>query len=356
MPRNISTLESNPNLDVLRSFAVISVCIAHGARSAGLESGTASIGLLGVLIFFVHTSLVLMASMERLELSGFRLVFSFYLRRIFRIYPLSIICVLALVALRMPPQNWDGATFITPSPVELISNLALVQNLTASRDLLLPMWSLPYEIQMYIMLPFVFILLKRAPGLLTVSLLWLSSALIAYVLPASAAADFMGYAPCFLSGAIAFVIFKQRQTVGGLPAWSWPVTIGGFFIAFLVLNNVGASYVSANSRKWLVCLPLGLLLAHFQPVRAGWLRSASHFVAKYSYGIYLGHMFALHLAFRTLTPLPLGAKVGVFLVSTAGLAVFLYHAVESPMIGVGKRVAGSLVPTYGQVHGSAARI
>jgi len=61
---------------------------------------TTSFGLFGVLIFFVHTCLVLMYSMERSGLNGSSLHKDFYIRRVFRIYPLSILAVGVAVALQ----------------------------------------------------------------------------------------------------------------------------------------------------------------------------------------------------------------------------------------------------------------
>ena len=54
-----------------------------------------------MLLFFVHTSLVLMYSMQRSPLRGGALFRDFYIRRFFRIYPLSILTVLAAVALHL---------------------------------------------------------------------------------------------------------------------------------------------------------------------------------------------------------------------------------------------------------------
>ena len=59
------------------------------------------IGTFGVLIFFVHTSLVLMYSMERSDMRGEALFANFYIRRIFRIYPLSVLAVLVAVMLKL---------------------------------------------------------------------------------------------------------------------------------------------------------------------------------------------------------------------------------------------------------------
>ena len=75
-----------PNLDLLRTVAVLLVFVGHLMLTAGVR-GLGDVGRFGVLIFFVHTSLVLMLSMERLGLTGGRLYFAFLIRRFFRIYP-----------------------------------------------------------------------------------------------------------------------------------------------------------------------------------------------------------------------------------------------------------------------------
>src|SRR5271167_184997 len=81
------------NLDCLRTFAVLSVIVDHAGvmlasvRGAEPAAWVLRIGHIGVLAFFVHTSLVLMFSLERLSRSPDPLAFRFYIRRLFRIYP-----------------------------------------------------------------------------------------------------------------------------------------------------------------------------------------------------------------------------------------------------------------------------
>src|ERR1700744_2238219 len=89
------------NLDILRSFAVSLVLLAHTidvvAYKHHLEGGseyTECFGRLGLLLFFVHTSLVLSYSLARIPARGWELFRTFMVRRVFRLYPLSIFCVL----------------------------------------------------------------------------------------------------------------------------------------------------------------------------------------------------------------------------------------------------------------------
>jgi peptidoglycan/LPS O-acetylase OafA/YrhL len=73
-----------------------------------------------------------------------------------------------------------------------------------------------------------------------------------------------------------------------------------------------------------------------------WLRKACHYIARYSYGIYLTHFVCIWFAFAELARLPLGLRWLVF-VTTAGAApVVLYHMVEAPMISLGHRIVNSL--------------
>jgi len=58
-----------PNLDFLRAVAVLLVLADHpGRHFQRFQFG--SLGLFGVLLFFVHTSLVLTYSMQRSHLAG----------------------------------------------------------------------------------------------------------------------------------------------------------------------------------------------------------------------------------------------------------------------------------------------
>lgn len=75
----------------------------------------------------------------------------FYVRRFFRIYPLSVFTILVALAFHIPSTTWG-----VPDPITglgIAANLLLVQNLITGTDILSPMWSLPYEVQMYVVLP-----------------------------------------------------------------------------------------------------------------------------------------------------------------------------------------------------------
>jgi peptidoglycan/LPS O-acetylase OafA/YrhL len=74
-----------------------------------------------------------MYSMRRSELTGWPLVANFVTRRIFRIYPLSIIAVLTALALHLDSDvnGIRGLSYgLLPGQIGIASNLLLIQNLT----------------------------------------------------------------------------------------------------------------------------------------------------------------------------------------------------------------------------------
>ena len=113
------------NLDLLRSVVVLLVLVDHLFMAAGLADRypvVYDMGRLGVLMFFVHTSLVLMLSLERSEDRNSGDLFrGFYIRWAFRIYPLSIACVLLACAFGVP-QTPGGAP-ATRGAFQIIANL-----------------------------------------------------------------------------------------------------------------------------------------------------------------------------------------------------------------------------------------
>jgi peptidoglycan/LPS O-acetylase OafA/YrhL len=141
------------------------------------------IGKFGVLLFFVHTCLVLMYSMERSQLNGWSLARNFYIRRLFRIYPLSILAVLTAVALHLDSGVNGVAGLSRAGPVaagRIFSNLLLVQNLMRPGSIINVLWSLPYEVQMYIFLPFLFMWVRgKRSSLWQLCILWGLSVVLA---------------------------------------------------------------------------------------------------------------------------------------------------------------------------------
>jgi len=352
----IAAYYDNPNLDFLRSFAVLLVLVGHLTCYFGkLQLGPWNLllmGSLGVLFFFVHTSLVLMSSLQRRWNSWFssapeklfsRKVFflEFMVRRCFRIYPLSVTVVVLILAFQLPQATVEPGVFhgFRADAGDIIANLFLVQNLAHRIPLLGPMWSLPYELQMYIFLPWIFLFVRRGrlviPTVATWVLVSSSALIVAHYQPNP---SLLLFAPCFLPGVLAYKL-QQVVTFDRLPASLWPFFVAGLSAMFLMMGGPGEHWFA----KWCACLSLGLAIPRFAPISNRCIVGASHLVAKYSYGIYLTHFFAIWFAFDRLAPRGALQKVAVFTLLTTGLPILFYHTIEEPMIGVGKRIADHYV-------------
>jgi peptidoglycan/LPS O-acetylase OafA/YrhL len=301
------------NLDVLRAYAVLLVFAAHASASLGFQTILGAdihrLGRFGVLLFFVHTCLVLMMSLERHRETALH----FYFRRAFRIFPLSIAFVVLTIFLRVP-SGPETSTFIAPSIREVVSNLLLVQNLTYDRSILGVLWSLPLELNMYLLLPAVFLLAKR--GSKVIAALWIASVCLALIQPFThgmSRLEVLRFAPNFLPGVLAFTL--KRNPV--LPAWAW--------MPFLLALTAAFSFIGDDYAGWILCLALGLAIPHFHAsTRFIWLPAE---IAKYSYGIYLSHIAVLWFCFHVL---PFGWLLFVPLAIAVPIAS--YHLIEHPMI------------------------
>jgi peptidoglycan/LPS O-acetylase OafA/YrhL len=102
-----------------------------------------------------------MMSLDRLSVDGARRFTTFYVRRLFRIYPLAVVTVAVVFAIHISPLSWGNVPVVPPTAGNILSNLFLVQNLTKAPSVTGPLWSLPYEVQMYVVLPFLYLIARR---------------------------------------------------------------------------------------------------------------------------------------------------------------------------------------------------
>lgn len=316
-------------LDGVRATAVLLVVVSHlllqitnGAEPSIYSYRT--MGRVGVGIFFVHTTLVLMASLARHGSAPL----PFYIRRVFRIYPLSVAIVLLFALLQFAAQ-------VPIDKGKLLSNLLLVQNITGDTSFPRPLWSLPYEVQMYLVLPALYPLIKTRRPLMWASFLWTWSVIMALALPsASLAYKLMQFVPCFLPGVLAFVISRRTQTEAS------PLLLFGLIIVAGVIGvpMLVASGLPEMPLLWGLCLVLGLTVPRSEELRNRHLVRGSGLVAKYSYGVYMTHVLALG-AIDGLMPGPVIVQWAAMLILLPGLAYICYHCIEKRGVALGARLA-----------------
>lgn len=293
------------------------------------------LGILGVLLFFVHTCLVLMFSLERQEAKfGRAKMFRvFMIRRCFRVYPLTMIVVTLIYVFAIPQVDVRSYGF---GPMTLdfwgyLANFFLVQNITDTRSILLPLWSLPYEMQMYLFLPALFLWIRTVRSLALLLVLWLVSVAVSITqFSLDLHPRLLWLVPAFFPGVMAYWISKRATP--RLPFWLFAaaLVVGAFL--FMAAPGPGATFKGMP-----FCLALGLTLPLFREVRHGGIRRVSHLLAKYSYGIYITHMLCQWVAFVYLGHLAFPLQAVIFTVLLVALPMALYHGVESPMIRVGNQ-------------------
>lgn len=313
----MNRMRESPNLDALRSIAVGLVVLSHVRYFIGagpwMLQALDVLGHMGVVIFFVHTTLVLMYSLERRPGAV-----PFYTRRVFRIWPLAIVAVLTMALLLSGgPSAISGAA--------LVSNLLLIQNLTGHASTPAPLWSLPYEVQMYLFLPALFLFTRTVRRWATVYVVVLSMALLAWAFKVHG--QLISFAPCFLPGVLAYILPRRNSSPLLLFA---VVGAGAAIIPPLVI--AGADQAMSF---WVLCLVLGLIIPQCRELTSRSIAKAAKTVAKYSYGIYLTHMMAIGFTLSGLFPGPWFVQWTAFFVMLAGLSLMAYRFIEAPGIRLG---------------------
>lgn len=334
------------NLDLLRATAVLLVLVAHTLNfTVAPESWQPILQLLGnsgVVLFFVHTSTVLMRSLERSEtkgLWGWGLAKDFYTRRAFRIYPLAILTVAAVILFHIQREPSD-LVFIRPTVPETVANLTLTQNFWGLRSILAPLWSLPYEMEMYVLLPFLFFRVLRLErrGLALLATIGLAVAILypfALSIRGAWRLSVIDYLPCFLAGVIAYRL--AQLTRPRMSYWYWPLTI---FAVLLVVSFTHPPMDLGFWRGWIVAFVVGGMMPFVREIPASFISRGSHTIAKYSYGVYLSHLPILDLAVRVMRDEPIAFRLFAGILGFLLLPPILYHSVEQPMIRLGAGLAG----------------
>jgi peptidoglycan/LPS O-acetylase OafA/YrhL len=333
-----------PNLDFLRSLAVLLVVASHvGMFYVNRAQIIAPLGGLGVDLFFVHTSLVLMQSLERQEREGSKHLFrTFITRRFFRIYPLATLVTITVLLFHIPQGgiHVGHVTAIYPNIGQVLYNLTLTQGFfTLAPSIVAPLWSLSFEVEMYLFLPFLYRLLRGrryAAPILYVGVLIIST-LIIYCYPYESGYSFLRLfrvAPCFMAGLVAF--WLSKKVAPRLPAYSWCIlllALPGFVIW------VPAGWLPVW--LWRVPLIVGFAIPWFKQLTLPALNAASRIIARYSYGVYLVHYFCIWAGLERLGHgHPVLGPI-IFCALVTAIPVALYHAVEKPLITIGKRLSSA---------------
>lgn len=333
-------------IDGMRALAVIAVIIFHFVASA-LPGGFS-----GVDVFFVISGYVVTSSLLRAPPTGLKnLLVDFYAKRLLRIYPALILCLIvcgALYTLLVPASALGNTSTKTAIAAFFgMSNFALIWfndgyfSPTVEFNAFTHTWSLAVEEQFYLVFPLLLWLSLTASQKAIkngIALLSFASLLYAaYITPAN-----FNHAYYLLPSRFwelgAGSILASLHYKGRLPITSSLVADSTVAIGItLVLLSFQFSDKHAFPFPW-ACLPVVGSLLSICGVASGhsWIsrhlleNSAAVYIGEISYSLYLWHWPVLVLL-RWTTGVETWAHLAAAAVITAIASTLSYHWLEDPI-------------------------
>lgn len=346
-----------PALDSVRALAIGVVLLFH-AGVPGFGGGYLGVSLFFTLSGFLITSLLLAESDGGGKIDLGR----FYSRRLRRLLPPSLLCLLAIVVIAAWTDVFDGVESLRRDvlgAVFQVSNWVFLAGEGSYQNLLADtagtpspvehFWSLSIEEQFYWLWPPVMVLVlartrTRRARVAVVGTITLAFAAAAPLIAAIWGPDAAYWAtPArvaeILAGALLAVVISRRAVD---PRWRWaaPVALVALGAAVLLFPTVGGP--AYNGALPLVGVASATLILGLQP--AGPIQRVMSFTAlvwlgRISYGVYLYHWPIFLIATSDRTGLDGPQLVAVRLGLTLVVAVLSYHFFEMPIRNarIGKR-------------------
>ena len=348
-----------PAIDGLRTLAVLSVLAFH-FRAAALPGGFS-----GVDVFFVISGYVVAGSLARHLDESFRgFLLGFYARRLLRIYPALVACLLASAVLQdlFVPAAWLSASSNKTGLLAFfgLSNFGLIWlddgyfSPRVEFNLFTHTWSLGVEEQFYVLFPFILWAWERADRLSGVR-----SAIARWSLPALGLASLAACAvqsgsdpqrayyllPSRFWELAAGALLFQAQARGHLLA-SRAGERTACLVTGMLLLVVGfvRSDPSAFPFPWALIAVLGSVLVLAGATSAGRDRSGLArvlagvplvYIGRLSYSMYLWH-WPILAVLRWTTGTDSMAKLAAGAVLTFAAAALSYHVIERPAQSLGR--------------------
>jgi len=348
-----------PELDGLRAVSILLVVTVHMKDRVWewLAGG------LGVTVFFVLSGYLITLLALREERSRGRLnVQAFFVRRLFRLFPLYyivlILYVVLIFGLGVSPEKRPNLAAALPYYLTYLQEWPFFKGVNGEFSFIpyYQTWSLGIEEKFYLVWPFLaFVAWRGAVALRrrgTAVLMVLTG--LAPLLVGREVGQFLYPYSHILAGCLVAVVLDdaawfRRLGPMGRPRVAWMTLAFLLGLHFLIpqlperFGPIARSGYTAASALFLISLVLG-----DGPIQ--WLlrRPALITVGKLSYGMYLVHLLALNAAEKVARP-----GTGHFAVSVAALvlawvisivlASMLAVTVERPFIAMGRRVSAALI-------------
>ncbi|MFF8013324.1 acyltransferase family protein [Streptomyces sp. NPDC007929] len=387
-------------LDALRGLAALVVVFDHSSYSFLAEFRQElmpefNTSRYGIMVFFLVSGYIIPASLERRGC-----IRTFWIGRVFRIYPLWTAVVTAILAAGLlgfaEIRDFDGQSVATVA----VAHVTLLQELLGTPNLLLVLWTLSYEMAFYLLVVGLFTvrLHKRSAAVAaTLAMLAAVSVTAGVMLPESALSGVIGTGPLIALASIAMVVSiccasataPVLRVFGGLlggvlalvlvplngtvPIWEGLVILAVMFLGTAVYRAehgqstwryaactaivvVACAVASAywhgdgnhfTRRGWIVAFLLAMLtfgvgLALRRRQLPGWLVG----LGTISYSVYLVHPVLLAVSDGTVGRRPQDNLVleVTFYVVLLPLCILTYRYIEAPSQRWGWKLARRMNP------------
>jgi exopolysaccharide production protein ExoZ len=336
-------------IQYLRGVAALMVVWHH---AAGQIQGMSALvpwrfGTSGVDLFFVISGFIMVVTTSG---TGMRPT-EFWRRRIVRVVPLYWLLTLLMVAVALIAPTLFKTLKVAPAT--LLQSLLFIPHFSQSFPgvvwpLLVPGWTLNFEMFFYAVFGLVLLLPERKRIVSLVSVFLLLTAIGHVFGPFSSAAAQTYTHPMLLE-------FAAGALIGGwwlTGRWRLPLAISSTLIALgfvLLVFRDQEPFGTSTQITGAILVVVGALDARF----ASWRNALPQALGDSSYSLYLTHIFtlgALRLAWNRLVPAaPTLAATLVFmlisLVVCAAVGWFVYCAIEKPLLGRLSRGGKRAVPT-----------
>ncbi|MFG2465942.1 acyltransferase family protein [Streptomyces canus] len=227
-------------LDALRGIAALVVVFDHSSytfmadfrRELMPQFNTSRYG---ITVFFLVSGYIIPASLERRGC-----VRTFWIGRIFRVYPLWAVVVTVILAAHLlgvaELRDFGGQSAVTV----VVAHATMLQELLGTPNLLLVLWTLSYEMSFYLLVVALFtVRLHRQSAAITVTLAVFSAASVTAgaVLPASALSGLVGTGPLIACASIVMGLAICCASSGSPVLRGFGGVLGGVPALVLVLFN-----------------------------------------------------------------------------------------------------------------------
>lgn len=324
------------SLDGLRCLCILAVIWHHSPWWTAMTDAPRLLqrGFVGVDFFFVLSGFLITTLLLREEEAKARFSLKgFYWRRALRILPVYFFVVTAVALYYIGVKGQTDYLSILPYYYVFLSNF-LVEHI----PLLSPTWSLAVEEQYYLIWPLALLVLPRrwVPGVLAIAIalnvlgvmgtFGLSAATIG---PLQLSLPNATYAPILIGSALALMLHSRRGFSALWPLLgsrlAAPAALAAVVVLLQVLpeNLIGLPNLVLHLAMAAALAALVMREDHLLSRAMGWRPVAR--VGEISYGIYLYHLIALHVA--TIATAKLGIGTGpVVLVTYAAISVAMAEA------------------------------